>query len=137
MKWTKDDFIVSDDISLIDLDTVLQLLSTTYWASDRTKGTIEKSIKNSISFGIYHNDKQIGFARVVTDKAVFSWLLDVVIDENFRMNGLGQWLMKCILEHPEIKYTRFALATKDAHKFYEKYNFKENECMARGLINKE
>ncbi|WP_235816546.1 GNAT family N-acetyltransferase [Bacillus massilinigeriensis] len=132
--WTKDDFMVSDDILLLDLKTVFHLLSNTYWASDRTKETIEKSIKNSISFGMYHNDKQIGFARVVTDKAVFSWLLDVVIDENYRSNGLGYWLIECILEHPEIKYTRFALATKDAHNFYKKFNFKENDCMVRGII---
>ncbi len=70
---------------------------------------------------MYHNDKQIGFARVVTDKAVFSWLMDVVIDEEYRGNGLGRWLMECILQHPEIKFTRFALATtKDAHDFYKK-----------------
>jgi GNAT superfamily N-acetyltransferase len=134
LKWTKDDFMISDDTLLINLDTVLQMLSKTYWASDRTKETVEKSIENSISIGIYHKDKQIGFARVVTDKAVFSWLLDVVIDDCYRRNGLGQWLMECILEHPEIKYTRFSLATKDAHDFYKKFNFKENECMARGLV---
>ncbi|RKL64700.1 GNAT family N-acetyltransferase [Salipaludibacillus neizhouensis] len=134
MKWTKDDFMISDDILLMNLDTVLHMLSETYWAKDRTKETVEKSIKNSISFGMYNKDKQIGFARVVTDKAVFSWILDVVIDEDYRRNGLGQWFMECILGHPEIKYTRFALATKDAHEFYKKFNFKENDCMTRGLI---
>ncbi|ENH95525.1 GCN5-like N-acetyltransferase, partial [Gracilibacillus halophilus YIM-C55.5] len=61
-------------------------------------------------------------------------LLDVVIDENYRRNRLGYWLMECILEHPKIKYTCFALATKDAHDFYKQFSFKENECMTRGLI---
>lgn len=131
MEWSKGEFIVSDEISLMNLSTVSYLLSTTYWASKRTKETIENCIKNSISFGVYHNRKQIGFARVVTDKTVFSWVLDVVIDERYRKKGLGQWLMECILEHPEIKNTKFALATTDAHDFYEKFNFKENQCMIR------
>jgi N-acetylglutamate synthase-like GNAT family acetyltransferase len=131
MEWSKVEFIVSDEISLMNLNTVSYLLSTTYWASKRTKETIENNIKNSISFGVYHNSKQIGFARVVTDKAVFSWVLDVVIDERYRKNGIGQWLMECILEHPEIKKTKFALATSDAYDFYKKFNFKENQCMTR------
>ncbi|MCM3791293.1 GNAT family N-acetyltransferase [Domibacillus indicus] len=131
MEWSKGEFMVSDEISLMNLDTVSYLLSSTYWAAKRTKETIETSIHNSISFGVYHNNKQIGFARVVTDKAVFSWVLDVVIDERYRKNGLGQWLMECILEHPEIKNTKFALATSDAHGFYKKFNFKENQCMTR------
>ncbi|MBS4196067.1 GNAT family N-acetyltransferase [Lederbergia citri] len=129
MEWFKDNFTISDDIENIDLDVVLLLLSNTYWASDRTKETIEKSINNSMAFGVYDKDKQIGFARVVTDKTVFSWILDVVIDENYRGRGLGKWLMTCILEHPEIKHTSFALATLDAHDFYKKFMFKENTYM--------
>lgn len=99
----------------------------------RTKETIEKSVKNSLSFGLYDGDKQIGFARVVSDKAIFSWVLDVVIEESYRGKGLGQWLLDCILEHPEIKQTAFALATKDAHDFYKKFNFKDDNCMRRPL----
>ncbi|WP_050180546.1 GNAT family N-acetyltransferase [Domibacillus robiginosus] len=131
MKWSKGEFIVSDEISLMNINTVSYLLSSTYWASKRTKEAIENSMKNSISFGVYHHNKQIGFARVVTDKAVFSWVLDVVIDERYRRNGIGQWLMECILEHPEITHTKFALATSDAHDFYKKFNFKETQCMTR------
>jgi GNAT superfamily N-acetyltransferase len=129
LKWTKDKFIISYDTELLDIDVVFQLLSKTYWASNRTKEVINRSIKNSVSFGVYFDGKQIGFARVVTDRAVFSWVLDVVIDENYRGNGLGKWLMNCILEHPELKCTKFALATSDAHDFYKKFMFKENECM--------
>ena len=135
LKWTKDDFMISDEKTLIDLDAVSQLLSTTYWASYRTRNTIETSINNSISFGVYHNRKQIGFARVVSDKAVFSWVLDVVIDESYRKKGIGQWLMECMLEHPEIKHTKFALATLDAHEFYNKFNFKDKQCMIRVAVN--
>ncbi|WP_046173617.1 GNAT family N-acetyltransferase [Domibacillus indicus] len=131
MEWSKDEFMISDESSLMNLDIVSYLLSSTYWASKRTKEAIEASIQNSISFGVYHNNRQIGFARAVTDRAVFSWILDVVIDERYREKGIGQWLMKCMLEHPDMKHTKFALATTDAHEFYKKFNFKETQCMIR------
>jgi GNAT superfamily N-acetyltransferase len=134
MEWHKDDFMVSDNIELINLDAVQKLLSTTYWALNRTIETIENSINNSLSFGLYHRGKQIGFARVVTDKAVFSWILDVVIDDKYRGKGLGKWLMECLFDHPEIKYTAFALATSDAHEFYSKFDFINNKCMTKPLL---
>ncbi|ART77580.1 GNAT family N-acetyltransferase [Sutcliffiella horikoshii] len=134
MEWFKNDFMISDNLELINLDYVTQLLSNTYWASNRTKETIEKSIENSLSFGLYISGRQIGFARVVSDKAVFSWIMDVVIDDNYRGKGLGQWLMNCVFEHPEIKYTAFALATSDAHIFYKKFGFKDNKCMTRPIL---
>jgi len=135
MEWFRNDFMISDDIELIDFTVVAQLLSNTYWAADRTKETIEKSTKNSLSFGLYINGKQIGFARVVTDKAVFSWIMDVVIDDHYRGKGLGQWLMNCIFKHPELKHTAFALATSDAHNFYKKFGFNDNNCMTRPILS--
>ncbi|WP_226671122.1 GNAT family N-acetyltransferase [Metabacillus litoralis] len=134
MDWENEDFMVSDNKDLINLESVAHMLSSTYWASNRTKATIEKSINHSLAFGLYHFDKQIGFARVVTDKTVFSWVLDVVINENYRGKGLGEWFMNCIIEHPEIKYTAFALATSDAHDFYKKFNFRNNKCMTKPLL---
>ncbi|QOR64763.1 GNAT family N-acetyltransferase [Cytobacillus suaedae] len=136
MEWYKDDFMISDNIDLINIEDVKLLLSKTYWASNRPKEVIEKSIKHSLSFGLYHSGKQIGFARVVTDYAVFSWILDVVIDDTYRGNGLGQWLMDCIFIHTDIKYTAFALATSDAHDFYKKFDFKDNQCMTKPLLTK-
>ncbi|KPB06298.1 GNAT family N-acetyltransferase [Bacillus sp. CHD6a] len=133
MEWFKTEFMISDDEKLIDIKVVTQLLSNTYWASNRTEQTIEKSIKNSLSFGLYESGKQIGFARVVTDKAVFSWIMDVVIDDSYRGKGLGQWLMNCIFEHLEIKDTAFALATTDAQNFYKKLGFQDNQCMTRPI----
>ncbi|MBO0992877.1 GNAT family N-acetyltransferase [Bacillus sp. SD088] len=135
MEWHKDSYMISDDSNLIDLESVAQLLSSTSWASNRTKETIIKSIHNSITFGLYEGDKQIGFARVITDKAVFSWILDVVIDENYRRKGLGYWLMECIIKHPEIKHTKFALATLDAHDFYKKFQFVDNQFLTRNSVN--
>lgn len=133
MNWDKNGFMISDDRSLLDIDRISRLLSTTYWASNRPKETIERSIVNSICFGLYDNSKQIGFARVVSDKAVFSWVLDVVIDEGYRGKGLGKWLVASVLEHPEIKNTAFALATSDAQDFYRKFNFSEQQCMRKPI----
>ncbi|VEF49786.1 GCN5-like N-acetyltransferase [Bacillus freudenreichii] len=131
MEWTKDQFVLSDQQEKLDMDTVCRLLASTYWAADRPRETIVKSIENSITFGIYTEERQIGFARVATDKAVFSWLMDVVIDEPYRGNGLGKWLMDCILEHPDIRETNMSLKTEDAHLFYERYGLKRNETMRR------
>jgi GNAT superfamily N-acetyltransferase len=131
MEWSKGYYSISNNKALIDMDIVYRLLSGTYWAANRTKETIEKSLENSIIFGVYDNKKQIGFARVLTDTVVFSWLLDVVIDEQYQSNGLGKWLLECIIEHPEIKDTKIGLETQDAHKFYEQFNFKISDCMRR------
>ncbi|WP_088103590.1 GNAT family N-acetyltransferase [Halalkalibacter urbisdiaboli] len=131
MEWSKGEFVISDNQQKINLDRVYQLLSLTYWAAERSKETIEMSIEHSIAFGLYHHDRQIGFARVISDKTVFSWLLDVVIDEDYRQRGLGKWLIGCILDHPDIQKTNIALATADAHGFYEAFQFKTSECMRR------
>ena len=136
LEWFKDDFIISDDIDLIQLDRVSQLLSSTYWGSERTTENIKKGINHSLTFSLYHIGKQIGFARVITDRAVFSWILDVVVAEGYRGNGLGKWLIECILEHPEIENTAFALATSDAQDFYKKFRFKENVCMTKPYLTK-
>ncbi|MFD2655123.1 GNAT family N-acetyltransferase [Gracilibacillus thailandensis] len=137
MEWYHNNYVVSDDKELLDLDTIFTLLQPTYWANERSKETIAHSIENSFSFGIYEKDKQIGFARVVSDQAVFSWILDVVIDSEYQGRGIGSFLMQCILEHPLLKNTKFALATKDAHRFYETFNFTERPCMVRRMVKEE
>lgn len=137
MEWKRDDLLISDDKSLIDIDVVRDLLSTAYWATSRTKETIIKSIEHSICFGVYVQQKQIGFARVITDKAVFSWILDVIISEEFRGKKIGHWLIECILEHPDMKHTGFGLRTDDAHEFYKKFNFTIVESMKRPIVKGE
>jgi GNAT superfamily N-acetyltransferase len=130
MEWTRGSFTVSDDFQKVDLDTVCVLLADTYWAATRPRHAIEESIKNSIVFGMYTDEKMIGFARVTTDRAVFGWVSDVIIDPAYRGQGLGTWLMECILDHPIInKLSRLGLATKDAHGLYEKFGFDRRETM--------
>ncbi len=131
MEWYKDQYLISDKKEIINIDTVYRLLTDTYWAENRTLDTIEESIHNSCVFGVYHQNNQIGFGRVITDQAVFSWVLDVVIDSSYQGKGIGTWLMECILAHPDLQDTKFALATKDAHDFYRRFAFTDNACMTK------
>jgi len=131
MQFEKDGFLITDDAQRIDLDAVCRLLADTYWASARSRQTIAKSIANSIPIGLYHGDRQIGFARIVTDRATFAWIADVIVDAAYRGQGLGTWLAECVLSHPEIAGMRHLLRTRDAHSLYERFGFRRNECMTR------
>lgn len=131
MEWKMGEYLLSDNGEKIDINKVHCMLSKTYWADHRLKETVHESIKNSLCFGIYLHKEQVGFARVITDRVLFSWICDVVIDESFRGNGLGKWLIQCIIEHPAIRNTAQSLATGDAHGLYEKYGFKRTETMKR------
>ncbi|MET0753864.1 MAG: GNAT family N-acetyltransferase, partial [Pyrinomonadaceae bacterium] len=91
---------------------------------ERTKEQTVTAIKNSLPFGVYKGENQIGFARVVTDFATFAYLGDVFILEDFRGKGLSKWLMDVIISHPDLQnFRRWILATKDAHALYEKFGF--------------
>lgn len=127
-----EEFLISDDKSKVQIDRVCQLLSTSYWAKDRLKETIEKSLINSICFGIYVNGYQVGFARCVTDYATVYWLADVIIDTKYRALGLGKILMETIVKHEQLKGCLGILGTRDAHGLYKKYGFNlENDRFMR------
>jgi GNAT superfamily N-acetyltransferase len=127
------DYFVSTDPGLIDLEFVCAALAGTYWAKSRPRFVVERSLKASLCFGLYRRPgaKQVGFARVVTDGATFSWLCDVVIDEGNRGMGLGKFLMSSVVGHPDLKGTTFLLGTRDAHGLYERYDFSRAEMMRR------
>jgi len=121
-------FYISTDKSKLDLEIISDFLSNrSYWAKGRSKETIEKSIENSLCFGVYDlENRQVGFARVISDYAVFAWLLDVFILENQRGKGLGRLLMTEIINHKSLQgLKRCGLGTKDAHSLYEKFGFKQ------------
>lgn len=128
MELIEGEYIFTDDTTRIKLDEVCSLLRQSHWAKNRPKKVIAKTIETSLCFAIYHKDIQIGFARVVSDYAVYSLILDVIIDEKYRGRGLGKRLIDFIRTHPTIKDTSKVLWTKYAEKLYLKCGFKEEEC---------
>jgi GNAT superfamily N-acetyltransferase len=123
-EWHRDGFTISTDHSRLDLDAVYEFLSTSYWARGIPRDVMERSIAHAVPFGIYEGATQVGFARVVTDRATVGYLGDVFVLEPWRGRGLSRWLMECMLAHPELQgFRRWFLLTRDAHGLYEKYGF--------------
>lgn len=117
-------FLISTNKSKLDISMIHDFLKSSYWAEDILRVTVETSIKNSLCFGIYENNKQIGFARVISDYATSALLRDVFILESYRGQGLGKWLINYILEYPELQNVqKWLLGTKDAHELYRRYGF--------------
>jgi GNAT superfamily N-acetyltransferase len=124
MNWTKDIFTISDEFEHLQLEVIVDYLARAYWSNQRPRAVIEKSLKHSLCFGVYEQDQQIGFARVVSDHATFAYLADVFILESHQGHGLGKWLVQTILEHPELQgLRRWMLATRDAHGLYAQLGF--------------
>jgi GNAT superfamily N-acetyltransferase len=119
-------FYISTDKSKLDVEIIFDYLSNqSYWAKGRSIETIEKSIENSLCFGVYDNtNNQVGFARVVSDRAVFAWLMDVFILPSFQGKGLGKLLMASIMSCKDLQEVKkWGLGTKDAHGLYRKFGF--------------
>jgi GNAT superfamily N-acetyltransferase len=132
-EWTRGDFLVSTDPTLLDLKTCHRYIASSYWAKNIPNDLFEKSVRNSLPFGVYRVSSQsdlkkliqVGFARIISDFSTFAYLGDVFIDESERKQGLSKWLIECILSHPELQgLRRICLGTLDAHSLYEKYGFK-------------
>jgi len=126
MEITENGFIFSDDNNLVDVKTVHNYLSTrSYWAKGIPLNIVQKSIANSLCFGVYKDGRQAGFARWVTDKSTFAYLCDVYVEEEFRGLGLAKKLMSLMLFHPDLQGLRtYSLATLDAHNLYAQFGFK-------------
>ncbi len=127
MKVSFDGFTIDTDMELLDLDAIQKfLVEDSYWARERTLEQTRTAIENSICFGVYHNGRQIGFARVVSDLATFAYVGDVYVIEEFRGRGISKRLMETVIAHPDLQgLRRWVLATRDAHSLYEKYGFHE------------
>ncbi len=125
MKWQRENFTISTDKNLLQIEVIHKFLSTeSYWAKDRSLEKTQIAIKNSLCFGVYHEEKQIGFARVISDFATFAYIGDVFILQEFRGNSLSKWLMEVMISHKDLQdLRRWILATKDAHKLYQQFEF--------------
>jgi len=112
---------ITTNISKLDVNVIHQYLcEESYWAKGIPKDVVERSIANSLCFGLFYKDEQVGFARLITDKATFAYLADVFVLKEHRGKGLSKWLMKTIQAHPELQnLRRWLLTTKDAHGLYE------------------
>ena len=124
LETQRDKFTISTNPARLDLDAICDFLKRAYWANTRPRERTERAMRNSLVFGVYDGDKQIGLARVVSDFATFAYLGDVYILEEFRGQGLSKWLMETIVSHPHLQgLRRWLLATGDAHEFYREYGF--------------
>jgi GNAT superfamily N-acetyltransferase len=129
MEWERDEFLLTDAATQVDVQRTYELLSQTYWGVRRPYEVVEKMAKHSLCFALLHDGSQVGFGRAVTDYTVFSWIADIVIESRFRGRGLGKWMMSCIMEHPALQGTQFVLQTRDAHALYERYGFSRSEAL--------
>ena len=120
-----DGLVVSDDKSLLDLDRIVAWLAASYWANERDRPTIERSIEHSYVVGVYApTGEHVAVARATTDLASFAWIGDVVVHDDWRGNGIGTWLVQTLVDELRRRgVPRFVLGTRDAHGVYEKVGF--------------
>jgi len=121
----KDNYFLSTEKSKLDIKFIHDFLcNKSYWAKGILLETVKTAIENSLCYGIYINGKQVGFARVVSDKSTFGYIGDVFVVDEHRGKGLSKWLMECIMKHPELQgFRRWIILTRDAHSLYQKFGF--------------
>lgn len=119
------EYTITTDKRRLDLQAIHAFLSQTYWSPGIPMAVVERAIENSLAFGVFQGEEQVGFARVVTDKATFAYLADVYVLAAHRGKGLSKRLLEVIHAHEELQgLRRFMLATKDAHGLYAQFGFK-------------
>ena len=118
------EYLISTDPGKLDPEAIHAFLKGAYWSVDIPFAVVQKALANSLCFGLYHQGKQVGLSRVVTDHATYAYLCDVYVLESHRGKGLGHWMVECIMTHPELQdLRRFTLATRDAHGIYAAFGF--------------
>lgn len=124
-QWRKGEFRVTTDKSQLDLNAIYAFLATeSEWARGIPRLTFDKSVRHSMCFGLLEVNRQVGFARVISDRATIAYLGDVFVLPQYRGRGLAKWLMECISSHPDLQnLRRWILVTEDAHGLYKKYGF--------------
>ncbi len=124
MTVTRGEFRITTDPAALDLAAVHAALARQYWCEGIPREVVERSVANSLCFGVFHGERQIGFARVISDRATFAYLGDVYVLEQFRGQGLSKWMMECVLAHPDLQgLRRFCLVTRDAQALYSQFGF--------------
>jgi GNAT superfamily N-acetyltransferase len=115
---------VSTDVARLDVEALHAFLSQSYWSPGLPRAVLERALSNSLCFGAYEGGRQVGFARVVTDRATFAWVCDVFVVESHRRRGIADALMGAVTSHPELQgLRRWSLATRDMHALYRRHGF--------------
>jgi GNAT superfamily N-acetyltransferase len=115
---------ITTDPARFDLDVIHSFLARSYWAEGVPRETVKRSIENSLGFALFESERQVGFARVVTDRATFGYLADVFVLESHRGRGLASWLMEVVMAHPDLQaLRRWLLVTRDAHGLYARSGY--------------
>jgi GNAT superfamily N-acetyltransferase len=121
---TRGQYSITTDPQKLDITAIHAFLSRSFWAEGISTETVAKSIANSLCFGLFDVSEQVGFARVVTDRATYAYLCDVYVLETHRGRGLGKWLIETVMAHPDLQgLRRFQLVTRDAHGLYRPHGF--------------
>jgi GNAT superfamily N-acetyltransferase len=137
-EWTRGAFTVSTDPARVDLDVVHGFLTTCYWALGIPREVVRRSLECSLCFGVYEGAQQVGFARIVTDRATVAYVGDVFLLEPWRGRGLARWLMECVVAHPDLQgLRRWILLTRHAHGLYEKFGFTPLHAPDRWMERRE
>jgi GNAT superfamily N-acetyltransferase len=124
VEYRKGDFLLSTDRERLDPGVIHAFLTESYWAKGISREVVARSVENSLCFGVYASDQQVGFARVISDFATYAYIADVFVLDAYRGRGLGKWLMDCIMHHPQLQgLRRWSLVTGDAHGLYAKSGF--------------
>jgi GNAT superfamily N-acetyltransferase len=120
----RDGYRITTDTGAQDVDAIHAYLVRSYWAEGIPREVVAKAVAGSLCFGLFENERQIGLARVVTDRATYAYLCDVYVLEEWRGRGLGKWMIEVVLTHPDLQgLRRFGLVTLDAHGLYEPFGF--------------
>ena len=123
-EWRRGEYTITTDPARVDLAVVHGFLTTCYWAKGIPLELVRRSIEHSLAFSVYDGDRQVGFARVITDYATFAYLGDVFVLESHRGRGLSKWLMEVVVAHPQLQgFRRWVLLTRDAHGLYRQFGF--------------
>lgn len=132
--WRRGEFEIDTDAGRLDLALVHRFLAASYWATGISRELVARSIERSLCFGLYHGERQIGFARIVSDFTTFAYMSDVFVLEDFRDQGLGHWLVDTVMAHPELQgLRRWCLVTRSAHAFYERHGFERTRHPERWM----
>ena len=125
-------FEISTDPARLDREVIHRFLAGSYWARGIPREVVDRSIEGSMNFGLYEGDAQVGFARIITDRATFAYVCDVFVLDSHQGRGLATWLMETVRAHPDLQnLRRWVLLTRDAHGLYRKTGFRDIEDPAR------